>query len=310
MSADSFINAHRPTRFSEIIGQDDVVKSYKAALDDKTSHAFLFTGAAGLGKTTLARCGAAYVGINERNIMEVDAATFNSVDDMRPITQAIAYRPLGKDAKKAYILDECHFVSRQGWASLLKSVEEPPDWVYWFFCTTDVQKVPDAIKTRCASYVLRPVTPTVLFDHLNAVVQEEGFDTPRSILELCCRQADGSPRKALANLAVCYAAENREAAARLIANLEEEEGGTSYALAKALVAGSGWDKVRPILETMTENPESVRHVVQAYITKVIVGLKDEKKACIAFKILDAFSEPFNPADGMSPLVVAIGRSLF
>lgn len=313
MSSESLINRHRPTKFSEVFGQDDVVASFRASLEDGTSHAFLFAGPAGCGKTTLARLGAKYLKTSDANLTEVDAATFSGIDDMRTLTATLAYRPLGRDSTKSLIIDECQAVSRQGWQSLLKMVEEPPAWVMWFFCTTDIDKVPASIKTRCSIYNLKPLRPTELFDYLEMIVKKEGMKTPRPILELCAKMSDGSPRKALSNLAVCYAAADRAEAAGLIADLEAGVEGTPFALAKAIADGLKWDKVQPLLQSMAEsgeNPESVRHTVRAYFTKIIVGTKDEKAVCRALRVLDAFSEPCNQADGLSPIVIAVGRALF
>src|SRR6266702_1394554 len=107
MSSESLINRYRPTKFSQVVGQDEVVKSFRIALEDKISHAFLFTGPSGIGKTTLSRLGAKFVGcVNKPNLIEVDAATYNGVDDFRGLTENLRSRPLG-GVSKALIIDEC-----------------------------------------------------------------------------------------------------------------------------------------------------------------------------------------------------------
>lgn len=313
MSAESLINRWRPQSFDEVVGQRDVVKSFVRALDDRTAHAFLFVGPSGLGKTTLARLGAQYVRTSLANLIEVDAASYSGKDDMKSLTQMISYRPLGKDTIKSLIIDEAHEISRQAWQTLLKKVEEPPPWVMWFFCTTDASKVPPTIKSRCTVYTLKPLKVTALFDFLLDIVGAEKLDTPRPIIELCSKMADGSPRKALSNLSVCYGARDRAEAAGLIADMELLSEGTPYALAKAIADGWSWERVRPLLEELAnseESPETVRHTVRAYVTKVVLGAKDPTVACRALRILDNFSEPCNAADGFSPIVVAVGRSLF
>jgi len=316
MSSESLINRYRPARFKDVIGQEDIVRSYKRALDDHTSHAFLFTGPPGCGKTSLSRIGAAYVGSKGANLVEMDAASHSSVDAMRAVTEALMYRPLSldKNPTKSVIIDECHSLSGQAWQSLLKTLEEPPEWVYFFLCTTDIRKVPDTInKSRCSSYVLRPVAASLLVDYLEDIVKAEKFDTPRAVLELCARQAEGSPRRALSNLSVCFSAADRAEAARLISDLDDELGGNGYELAKALAAGWSWQKVRPILEGIVasdESPETIRKVVSAYFAKIAITAKDEKAVCGALKILDNFSTPFTGGEGFTPVVIAVGRSLF
>lgn len=314
MSTDSLIIRHRPTKFSEVIGQKEIVTSFRAALDDGTSHAFLFTGQPGVGKTTLARLGAKYRGTTAANLTEVDAATYSGIDDMRALTASLGYRPLGgKNTTKSLIIDEAQAISRQAWQSLLKMIEEPPEWVLWLLCTTDPSKVPDSIKSRCSVYTLKPLRVTELFDYLLEIAEIEKFDTPRPVLELCAKMADGAPRSALSNLAVCYAAKDRAEAASLIADAEAVQEGTPYALAKALADGWKWDKIQPLLQSMAEadqSAETVRHTVRAYFTKVIIGTKDAQVVCRALKVLDNFSEPCSQAEGLSPIVVAVGRSVF
>src|SRR6266702_8396137 len=113
MSKDSLIVKYRPTKFSQVVGQDEVVTSFKSALEDKISHAFLFTGPAGIGKTTLSSLGAKFVGcVNKTNVIEVDAATYNGVDDFRGLTENLRSRPLG-GVSKVLLIDECHSLSRQ-----------------------------------------------------------------------------------------------------------------------------------------------------------------------------------------------------
>lgn len=309
------INAHRPKRFDQVIGQNEIIGSLQKALKDKTSHAFCFAGPSGTGKTTLARLAAQFLGSNGSNVLDFDAATFSGIDDMRSITQTLAYRPLGKGSIKSIIVDEAHAISAAAWKSLLKSVEEPPPWVYWFFCTTELTKVPANIKTRCSVYTLKNVPLNDITDFLDGICEVEQFDTPRSILELCSRRAEGSPRNALSNLAVCYAAKDRKEAAILLDQYQEgeEKKGSGYDLAMALAQGYGWDKVRAILEGLAEqgeHPEGVRHVVRSFFTTVVMKAKDEKAACAGLKVLDAFGDPFNPQDGMTPLVIAVGRSMF
>ena len=237
MSSDSLINAHRPDRFSDIIGQSHVTKSFKKALDDRASHAFIFTGPSGCGKTSIARIGARYVGTTQQNLLDVDAATHSKKDDMRALTASLAFRPLGKNGVKSLIIDEAHAISTEAWQTLLKMTEEPPEWVYWFFLTTEVTKIPATMRTRCTSYVLKPVPVTELHDYLVGIVEDEKFTTPTQVIGLCAKMANGSPRQALSNLAVCYAAKDRAEAAELLEPAEEAAGGLPLLLARALAEG-------------------------------------------------------------------------
>lgn len=310
MAKESLITKHRPQTWKEVWGQDEIVKSFRAALQDKISHAFIFTGPSGCGKTTLSRLGAKEVGAKDSDIVDFDGATYSGVNEIRALTETVSFRPLGGKVKP-YIIDEVHRISGQAWDTLLKKVEEPPEWVYWFFCTTDLNKVPKTIKTRCVTYTLKTLKVPDLVDYLDHIVEVEGLDTPRTILELCAREANGSPRQALSNLSACFSATSREKAADIILQELEKEQGAAFALAKLIASGAKWDKIQPLFETLKEeNPESIRRVVQQYFTSVVINSKNDETVCKALKVLDNFSYSWNTSDGMTPVVLAIGRSLY
>lgn len=298
----------RPQTFTEVIGQDTVVRSFREALKKGTSHAFLFHGPTGTGKTTLSRLGAYTVGCTERELLEIDAATFTGIDDMRVVTSGLSYRPLG-GGNKSVIVDECHALSAQAWKSLLKSIEEPPSYVYWFLCTTELNKVPETIRTRCTRYELQPVSTDALFDLLLDVANREKLPISEAVVELCAKQARGSPRQALVNLGACAGAKEEKDARSLLRAVEGSAGVID--LCRALVERKDFLKVvLPILNDLKDqNAESVRQVVRDYMTKVVLGSKSEKAAGGALEVLDEFSTPFPSGDGISPVVMACARIL-
>lgn len=297
---------YRPQTFDEVLGQDAAVKSFKTAIKNNTCRAFLFFGPSGVGKTTLARIGAKQMGSTERDIQEINAAKFTGVDDMRTLTNSIEYRPFGENAFKSIILDEAHQLSKASWNSILKYLEEPPPWVGWFLCTTELNKVPETIKTRCARYELKPVAKQLLFELISSTAKLEKYKLSDGILELCAKEANGSPRQALVNLGVCSEARDRVEAAELLKSAAE--GSRAFDLAKALLEGRGWPVIQRILTDLKdENPESVRQVVRDYITKVVLGTDREDRAGPACEILDAFIGPFLSGDGISPVVLACAK---
>lgn len=322
MSNDTLINRYRPQKFEDVVGHKSIVASFRRALEDGTSRAFLFTGIRGVGKTSLVRIGAATVGSNAHNIIEIDGASQNGIDNMRSIMEGLSFRPMNRGGIKSLIVDECHRISGAAFDSMLKSIEEPPSWVYWFLCTTDVRKVPSTVRSRCTEYELKPLPPSVIFEFLEAVVEAEKWDTPADVIQLCARMAEGSLRQGLSKLGVCYGAKNRKEASDLIADTEASEvpDDPGFKLARALAAGKSWTVIQPIInEICTHNDdernrqisaEGVRHTVRAYFTKVISGAKDEKAACAALRVLDNFSEPCGPSEGFTPIVIAVGRSIF
>lgn len=299
------INKYRPKTFAEVVGHHTVIKSLQAALKKGSAHTFMFSGPRGTGKTTLARIAAEAAGCSAHDLIEIDGATNTGIDDMRAVTATLMYQPLGGGAK-AIIVDEVQAISKAAVSSLLKITEEPPSWTYWFLCTTEPTRISEALRSRCTHYTLKPVGLTTLIELLDDVARKEKLKVEDAVIDLCAKQADGSPRQALSNLSVCAEAKNAAEARELLRQAEEPE--QAVALARALIKDAKWSDIQPILEGLKEvNPESVRHVVRAYVSAVVLKARSEGDAGFGVQILDAFSEPFHSADGIAPLLVACGR---
>jgi DNA polymerase-3 subunit gamma/tau len=298
---------YRPQRFDGVIGQGAVCKSFAAALKKGISHQFLLHGPSGTGKTTLARIAGRELGCTDQEIDagEINAAIYTGIDDMRSIAVGLSYRPLSGKIKPI-IIDECHMLSKQAWNSLLKPIEEPPPWVYWFLCTTEIGKVPATIKTRCTTYELKLVDTRDIEDMLEKIAAKEQLTISRDIISICAKRAEGSPRQALVNLGACASAATPAQARELLQAVEGSQ--TVIELCQALLAGKSFTQLQPILADLADqNGEGVRQVVRAYMTKVIVGAKSEKIAGNAAEILNEFSTPFYSQDGLSPVVMACCR---
>jgi len=302
---------YRPAVLKEVLGQKDVVKSLQTIIKAKNpGHAYMFTGPAGTGKTTLARILAAEFKCDLANILEVDAATNSGVDAMRDVMSALRYQGFGDTPNKAIIIDECHGLSKQAWSSLLKPVEEPPPHVYLFFCTTETGKVPDAIVTRCHNYSLRSLKFDDVMDLLEDVYDAEGLSTPEAVVELVARSCDGSARQALVMLSMVRDCESVDEAASLLESpLERKE---VIDLCRLLLKRElTWKKAVELLQAMPDmNPESVRIVVVNYLAKCLVGAKSERDVPDLLYMTSQFSKPFNPSDKMAPLLLALGNILF
>lgn len=293
----SFLIKYRPEAWSDMVGQEKTVRSLAKAIATKKGNAFLFTGPSGVGKTTAARIAAAELGAVDP--LEIDAATFTGIDDMRAITETLPYS-MG-DAARVVIVDECHALSKPAWQSLLKSLEEPPAFVFWFLCTTEVTKVPATVKTRCLHYSFKPVGLGDLMVFGESIAEKE--DLPDDIIEVCAKEANGSPRQLLSNLAVCATAKNRAEAADLLRSAEESE--EAVALARVLLNGHGWPETQGVLAKLRDkDAESIRRVVCAYMTSVALKVPKEALVGRATEVLDAFSEPFYNSVGISMVVKA------
>lgn len=302
---------YRPTHFDDVTGQDHVTKSLRNVVKKRTSHAFLFSGPSGCGKTTLARIAAAELGCEERAVQEINTADKTGVEHMRELQDMLQFRPFGSDGPRAVILDECHMLSRNAWNSLLKLVEEPPEFVYLFFCTTEPGKVPKTIKTRCASYDLKLVKEKELTVLVEWVADEEGLNVDETVISVIVKAANGSPRQALVNLAQTWHAKNKKEAEKILEQASSSD--ATYELCQAITSPNcSWLKAMGIFAKIEEeqvNPEGVRIVVCHYLSSVAKSAKTNDRAGAALELLDCFSTSYNPSEGYAPLLMSIGRAV-
>jgi DNA polymerase-3 subunit gamma/tau len=211
----------RPKTFAELVGQEHVSQALINGLDqDRLHHAFLFTGTRGVGKTTIARilakCLNCETGVSSKpcgecgscvdldegrfvDMIEIDAASRTGVDDMRELLDAVQYTP-SRGRYKVYIIDEVHMLSTSSFNALLKTLEEPPPHVKFVLATTDPQKIPVTILSRCLQFNLRRLLPDQVGGYLQKLVEAEGIDAEAEALTALARAADGSMRDGLSLL--------------------------------------------------------------------------------------------------------------
>lgn len=211
----------RPKSFAEVVGQQHVLRALINGLDqNRLHHAFLFSGTRGIGKTTLARILAKSLnceqGISSTpcgecqnctevdsgrfvDLIEVDAASRTKVDDTRELLDNVQYAP-SQGRYKVYLIDEVHMLSTSSFNALLKTLEEPPPHVKFLFATTDPQKLPVTILSRCLQFNLRRLELKQISDHLSFILQQENITAEAESLEQLARAADGSMRDALSLL--------------------------------------------------------------------------------------------------------------
>lgn len=213
---------YRPTTFKDIVGQEHIERTLKNAIEQgKVSHAYLFCGPRGTGKTTMARilakallcergptvepdgtcpeCEAIAQGTHP-DVYELDAASRTGVDNVREeIIARVNYAPT-RGAWKVYIIDEVHMLTNAAFNALLKTLEEPPEHILFILCTTDPQKVPDTIQSRCQRFDFHRISNEAIVSRLGAICVEEGVDFEGEALDLIAYRADGGMRNALTSL--------------------------------------------------------------------------------------------------------------
>ncbi len=217
----------RPKDFSDTVGQEHVLQALINALDsDRLHHAYLFTGTRGVGKTTIARILAKALncekGVTSRpcgecsacreidegrfvDLIEVDAASKTKVDDTRDLLDNVQYAP-ARGRYKVYLIDEVHMLSKSSFNALLKTLEEPPPHVKFLLATTDPQKLPATVLSRCLQFNLKRMTPRLISDRLAHICKAESIEFEPAALASLARAADGSMRDGLSLLdqAIAY----------------------------------------------------------------------------------------------------------
>jgi len=188
---------YRPKTFKEVLGQDHIVDVLESSVNtDKVSHAYLFMGSRGTGKTSVARIFAEQIGVTENDLYEIDAASNRGIEDIRALRDGVRVLPF--DSKyKVYIIDEVHMLSKDAWGALLKTLEEPPKHVIFILATTELHKVPETIISRCQVFTFKKATDIILKNMILEVSKKEGFELDNSSAELLAILGDGSFRDAL-----------------------------------------------------------------------------------------------------------------
>ena len=267
----------RPKRFDELVGQEHVVRALTNALETgRVHHAFLFTGTRGVGKTTIARifakslncergvgaepCGecASCLDIDAGrfvDLLEIDAASNTGVDDVRALIENAQYMP-ARGRTKVYLIDEVHMLSKSAFNALLKTLEEPPGHVKFLLATTDPQKLPVTVLSRCLQFNLRRLEQSQIAGQMSRILQAEAIDFEPPALGLLARSADGSLRDGLSLLdqAIAYTGGKLDEAGinAMLGTVERAQVGE---LLRALADGDGGKLMAEVAEMAQYSPD-------------------------------------------------------
>ncbi len=305
---------YRPATLKQMFGnlsQRKEIFEYSKKEHKDRPHTFLLSGPAGTGKTTLARIAARLFGANGDDVIEYNNAAFRGIDVGREIIASMVYAPGLESSAKAYVLDEVHGLTGPAQESLLKAIEEPPSYVYFFLCTTDPQKLLKTTKSRCTHIPLSALTDDEMAQLVNYVFTEEAkrvaednelriqngqkvipfpSEFPSEVLGRLVAAAEGSPRLALSMLESALTAKDIESAV-FVADVENQE---AFALCQALARGSKPDKakVAEILEGLKSQKveaEGIRRSVLGYAQAI--ALRSKFGDFKAYAILKGFETP-------------------
>lgn len=275
----------RPQSFDDLIGQEPIIRTIKNALqNEKVVHAYLFSGPRGVGKTSAARilakalnclkgsltepCGKCQncVSITDGSsvdVLEIDGASNNSVEDIRELRETVKYAPLSCKYK-VYIIDEVHMLSQSAFNALLKTLEEPPPHVIFVFATTEPKKVPSTILSRCQHHAFRKIPKLKIKERLSEIARVEKININGIALEMMARAADGSMRDALTLLdqASSFSEDITERELQTLFGLPETD--IVFSLSKTILSGD-ISKTLSIIKDLAERGYDLRAIIKDLI---------------------------------------------
>lgn len=261
---------YRPTTFSDVVEQGSIKVILENQLKDNSiKHAYLFCGGAGTGKTTCARIFANEINKHKGTPIEIDAASNNSVENVRTIIQQSRQQSLDS-TYKIYIIDECHSLSNSAWQAMLKLLEEPPATAIFIFCTTDPQKIPKTILSRVQRYDFQRISQDGIVLRLMHILTYEGLESSYKpdAIEYIAKIADGGMRDAITLLDKCLAYSTELTIENVVAALGSADYDLMLHFTDSLVAGNAKEMIEQI-EQLHNQGKDLRLFTRSYTTFVL-----------------------------------------
>ena len=293
---------YRPSSFDNVVGQDHITKTLQNAIDkNQLAQALLFCGPRGVGKTTCARILAHTINEFDQsqelsqsmNIYELDAASNNSVDDIRNLIDQVRYPPqYGKF--KVYIIDEVHMLSNQAFNAFLKTLEEPPAYAIFILATTEKHKVIPTILSRCQIYDFNRIGISDIVDHLQFVAKKEKIEAEPEALHLIAQKADGALRDALSffDMIVTFSADNKVTLETTLHNLQVLDYDYYFRITEYLLQENTSDTLLTLDEILSKGFDSHNFIngLSEHLRTLLVGKDPDnviynsanKPACLSY----------------------------
>jgi DNA polymerase III subunit gamma/tau len=271
---------YRPQSFNELIGQQHVEKTLINAIESgRIAHGYIFSGQRGTGKTTVARilarclncingptaspCGVCsscteIAASNSVDVIEIDAASNRGINEMREIRENVRYRP-ARDRYKVFIIDEAHQITKEAFNALLKTLEEPPEWVVFILCTTEAYDIPTTIASRCQQFTFRSVDFQVLIDRMKMIAEKEGIQADDEALAVIAQAGEGSVRDSLSALDQAIACCGQTLRVEDIRALLGVFGAESLRAVASAVTERDAGRMIEIVQELESNGQSLQH---------------------------------------------------
>lgn len=278
---------YRPKSLKRVIGNESTVLSLRNMLQRGTvPHTVLFHGPSGCGKTTLARILKENLDCGDFDFRELNCSDTRGIDTIREISRTMNISPVSGSCK-IWLLDEVHQLSRDAQNAALKILEDTPDHVYFFLCTTDPQKIIKTIRNRCCEMPVVPLSRKQIIFLLTRIVKREKVKIDPELFEDIADVVDGSSRKALVLLEkVIQTPEDKREQA--IQSLNMDESKEIYDLCIALLRRDSWSTVANMISQLKEDPETIRYAVLGIMRSILL----KKPSDLAALIIEEFSENF------------------